>query len=65
MSLFVCQKCRVVENTALCLYWGKGENPPLCSACDKRIGKWHNAFPKQYFNEKEWEKDYGDFVKRI
>ena len=50
MSLFKCEKCGCVENTALSLYWfsnwrkGIGK---LCSECDPQIGKWHGMFPKQ------------------
>jgi len=46
MSLFKCEKCGCLENTALCRYWirKKGEKA-LCSECNS--GKWHNCFPKR------------------
>jgi len=54
MPLFVCDKCKAIENTALGSYWyskHKGEDA-LCSECmpyrkiTKEGGKWHNKFPK-------------------
>jgi len=53
MSLFKCEKCGCVENTALCRYWlrEKGE-PALCSECDPTGKmKWHNCFPKEDFKD--------------
>jgi len=45
MPLFKCQKCGVIENTALSPYsWTSKEK--LCSECDLRIGKWHGKFEK-------------------
>lgn len=49
MTLFRCSKCGCQEGTALCNYWSaqiRGQ-PPLCSACDPRIGKWHAEFPRE------------------
>lgn len=55
MPLFICSKCGCIENTALSLYWVRSfsdkETPPLCSECDPEIGKWHNRFPKQKYEE--------------
>lgn len=51
MSLFVCEKCKCVENTALGKYWAEKEK--LCSEC--AFGKWHDKFPKEKFNEEKWE----------
>jgi hypothetical protein len=56
MSLFQCEKCGCVENTALCNWaWNRAdavENSyviaDMCSACDPEIGKWHNEFPRVY-----------------
>ena len=48
MSLFNCEKCGVVENTALCGYNFRGDGPALCSKCDPKIGKWHNCFVEVY-----------------
>ena len=66
MSLFVCSKCKTVENTALCGYWWRGKKKPLCSECDPEFGRWHGSFPKQKFNKKEWQKvkDSTIFVER-
>jgi len=48
MSLFVCEKCGCVENTAVCGYnWRKKDDPKLCSECDPCFGEWHNCFTKQ------------------
>ena len=51
MSIFVCEKCGAVENTATSNYWeqkypynGGAEQPKLCSECDMEIGKWHGRF---------------------
>jgi hypothetical protein len=53
ISLFMCSKCKCVENTATSnwmsrKYPDKGDPQPLlCSECDPEIGKWHGRFPKQ------------------
>ena len=51
MSLFKCEGCGNIENTACCrynLHLFDGEDVrALCSECDPEIGKWHNLFPKQ------------------
>jgi hypothetical protein len=54
MSIFRCEQCGCVENTATSNYWaqqypidGSVEKPKLCSECDPEIGKWHGDFPKQ------------------
>lgn len=54
MSIFVCEKCGAVENTATSNYWeqkypynGGAEQPKLCSECDMEIGKWHGRFEKR------------------
>lgn len=53
MSVFICEKCGTIDNTALSGYWENCRNnePKMCTECNK--GKWHNEFPK-----KNW-KDYG------
>jgi hypothetical protein len=48
MSLYVCSKCGVIENTALSSYWYNQEH--LCSECEPMIKKWHGIFPKEKFN---------------
>ena len=52
MPLYVCSKCKAVENTALGHFWAsnmrkryKDGGPPLCSECHS--GKWHDKFPKE------------------
>lgn len=48
MSLFRCDKCGAVENTATSGYWFRDRGgPALCAECDPQIGKWHGIFPKQ------------------
>lgn len=38
MSIYVCDECGRLENTALAMYWVKGHNEPaLCSACDPKV----------------------------
>jgi hypothetical protein len=53
VSLFVCDNCGCVENTAISLYWVRdvGEKA-LCSECDPKIKKWHNFFPKKKWDGK-------------
>jgi hypothetical protein len=47
MSLFKCNECGCVENTATSGFWFKGDGPALCSECDPAIGFWHGLFPKE------------------
>ena len=48
MSLFKCSKCGCIENTATSRFWvRKKDEPPLCSQCDPKIGKWHGLFPRR------------------
>ena len=44
MSIFICDWCGCVENTALCRVWVTGKR--ICSECDPKIKKWHGAFSK-------------------
>jgi hypothetical protein len=47
MSLFKCQKCGVIENTALTMCsWSSKKK--LCSECCPQQGKWHNKFSKTF-----------------
>jgi hypothetical protein len=50
MATFRCSKCGSGEDTALCNYWSDRvrDLPPVCSACDPRIGKWHGQFPRLF-----------------
>jgi primosomal protein N' len=57
MGLFRCEKCNVIENTALCNFWINYDNftkkrSILCSQCDPKINKWHNRFPREQYNPK-------------
>jgi hypothetical protein len=50
MSIFRCEKCGCVENTALSNYHGRRfakDHRPLCSECDPEIAEWHGEFPKE------------------
>ncbi len=65
MSFFVCSQCKGIENTALCGYNFRDSKLSLCSGCDPEVKKgWHNYFPKEYFNERDWEYYNGEFVQR-
>lgn len=53
MSLFVCDGCGCVENTALGKYWTRkidGDGRALCSECDQ--GQWHGRFTKKPWDGK-------------
>lgn len=64
ISLFICKKCKCIENTALCLYWSfKNKKEALCSKCDPRINKWHNCFPKEKYDSKKYKKT-DDYVEQ-
>lgn len=56
MSLFVCEECGCIENTALCGFWLRktkdGSGRALCSECDPQTGKWHGRFPKDQYDPK-------------
>ncbi len=49
MAFLRCEKCGCEEDTALCNYWSARihEMPPLCSACDPKIRRWHGEFPRK------------------
>ena len=50
--IFECSKCGCAENSALCRYWVRKEDEqPLCSECDPKIGKWHDCFKKQKYED--------------
>ena len=50
MATFRCSSCGCNDDTALCNYWSARvrDMPPLCSACDPKIGKWHRQFPRLF-----------------
>jgi len=53
MPVFICSKCKCIENTACCYYWTKGIRPALCSKCDPDIGKWHGIFKRRKATEED------------
>lgn len=56
MSLYVCDKCNCIENTALSHYWHKNRSlghEDLCSKCDSSIDKWHDCFPQRQYDGDE------------
>lgn len=57
MSIFACDECQHVENTALCNYhWRKAKKQPLlCSACDPEIGEWHGKFERKHVDDTHYE----------
>jgi hypothetical protein len=50
MATFRCSKCGCNDDTALCNYWSARvrDIPPVCSACDPKIGKWHGQFARLF-----------------
>jgi hypothetical protein len=54
-----------VENTALCGYWWRGKNPPLCSDCDPQFKKWHGRFTKEKFDPNKWEEVEGFLESKV
>lgn len=51
MSIYICEKCGTIENTALGGYWKNclNKEPKMCSECND--GKWHGEFPKKHWSE--------------
>lgn len=53
MPLYMCSRCKCVDNTATGDYWGQQFDArqsgaafvPLCAEC--RTGQWHGAFAKR------------------
>ena len=62
MSIYICEKCGTIENTALGGYWGNllDKKPKMCSKCN--FGKWHGNFTEEHWSEYgidtllEWER---------
>ena len=51
MSLFVCEECEHVENTALGQFWMRSRQADpraLCSLC--ATGTWHGRFPRRVYD---------------
>ena len=57
MPRFRCNICNCVEDTALSNYWSARlqQAPTLCSACDPKIAKWHDEFPRE--PSEGWQSD--------
>lgn len=51
MSVYICEKCGAIDNTAVGGYWKNciAKEPKMCSECN--FGKWHEIFPKKYWYE--------------
>ncbi len=53
MSIFRCEQCGCVENTATSRYWFRDDDPKnpekkaLCSGCHPATKKWHGIFPQE------------------
>lgn len=56
MSVYICEKCGAVENTAVGGYWKNclEHEPKKCSACN--FGKWHGELPKKHWTDYGTEK---------
>jgi hypothetical protein len=47
MSIFRCDRCGCVENTATSEYWTREDKTlALCSQCDPATKKWHGKFDR-------------------
>jgi len=53
MSIFICTKCKCLENTAPSGYWYRDDKPALCTKCDPEFGKWHGIFKRKKATEKD------------
>ena len=70
MSLFQCEECGCIENTALSNYaWNCRKdskiNPETCSACDPNIKKWHGSFDRTYVEKGKWKTNREGDVEHI
>jgi hypothetical protein len=57
VSVFVCDECGCIDNTALTNYWSRNMKRPggrggkaLCSECDPDIGRWHGRFDRRPYD---------------
>jgi hypothetical protein len=55
VSLFVCEECGCIENTALSNFWLREhgltqDKRALCTACDPTINEWHGTFPRRKYD---------------
>lgn len=58
MSLFVCDKCRAIENTALAGFGASKAR--LCSECS--TGTWHGRWPKRMATAEELRRRKEEFL---
>lgn len=51
MSVYICEKCGAIENTATGGCWKNliKNEPKQYSECN--FGKWHNKFPKKHWTD--------------
>jgi len=59
MSLYACEKCNAIENTALGQYWMEEPGERICSEC--ATGTWHGEFLKRDAKEAGYYTD-GNFL---
>lgn len=62
MSVFICEKCFHVENSATSNFWDKflsGEHPLLCCQCE--FGKHHGKFPRKLITKKIADEHPGEY----
>lgn len=63
MSLFVCEGCRCIENTATSRFWRRElvlDGKALCSECDPGMEGWHGRFEKTPYDPEQHEPAYMD-----
>nr|DAS42831.1 MAG TPA: Rubredoxin evolution, hydrogenase, nickel, energy.86A [Caudoviricetes sp.] len=56
MSVYICEKCGTIDNTAIGGYWKNclNDEPKMCSECN--TGKWHGEFEKKHWTDYGKEK---------
>jgi hypothetical protein len=54
VSIFVCDECGCIDNTALTGYWKRKQHDgkARCSECDPGIKKWHGLFDRRPYDPK-------------